>query len=48
MARTTAYSSLARFLGIRLDECHIGEFDYWTCKEVVRFAKTLRLPASES
>lgn len=47
MARTTAYASLARFLGVRLDECHIGEFDYWTCLEVVRFTKTIRMPASE-
>lgn len=35
MTRNAAYSWLARQLGIRREDCHVGEFDIEQCRRVV-------------
>ena len=35
-ARSLAYAWLAKSLGIKLRDCHIGKFDLDTCQKVIR------------
>ena len=45
MRRREAYSWLAKQLGIRFDDCHIGEFDVERCRAVVAAVNGLRAAA---
>lgn len=36
--RKKAYALLATYLGIHVDDCHIGMFDADTCKKVISFS----------
>lgn len=40
--RGEAYTALAKHLGIKKKDCHIGMFDYETCLQVIDFARNIR------
>lgn len=42
ISRRDAYAALARALDIPKEKCHIGLFDYNTCKRVTQWAKSYR------
>lgn len=46
MRRKDAYKQLAESMGIAPSDCHIGMFDVFQCKEVVRIATLMRVPLS--
>lgn len=43
MRRQEAYRWLAHELGLKVEDCHIGEFDAATCQRVVEVVEELRM-----
>jgi hypothetical protein len=44
MTRTQAYEELARAMGIRQEDCHIGMFNIEECKKTLEVAENLKIP----
>jgi hypothetical protein len=42
MNRTAAYSWLASRMGIAVEDCHIGRFDYEQCELVIKIMKPFK------
>lgn len=42
MRRNAAYRGLARHLGLRTRDCHIGMFDKYTCMRVIIWSRNIR------